>query len=232
MAQLVLATAGAVIGGAIGGPAGAQLGWALGSTAGGLLFPPKQPDGPRLEDLTVQVSTYGAPIARTWGSNRLTGNVIWASNLTEQATDQGGKGGSSYSTYSYSCSFAVAMCAGPIAGITRIWADGRLIFDGRPSNTGKQKDFDAVSLVSYLGTEDQLPDPTMQALQGDVPAYRGLAYVVFNELQLERYGNRIPNLSFEVVTDGTTAIEPPVQFGEAYSYGGGQVFVSDLSTDG
>jgi Putative phage tail protein len=232
MAQLVLATAGAVIGGAIGGPAGAKWGWMIGSAAGGILFPPKQPDGPRLEDLTVQVSTYGAPIARTWGMNRLTGNVIWASEMTEHAEEQGGKGGSSYSTYSYSCSFAVAICEGPIAGITRIWADGRLIFDGRPENTGKQKDFEAVSLVSYLGTEDQEPDATMQALQGDVPAYRGLAYVVFNELQLERYGNRIPNLSFEVVTDGTIALEPPEQFGERYSWGGGVTFESDMTTDG
>jgi hypothetical protein len=232
MAQLVLATAGAVIGGAIGGPVGAQIGWTIGSTAGGILFPPKQPDGPRLDDLNVQVSTYGAPIARTWGTTRITGNVIWASDLTEHAEEQGGKGGSSYSTYSYSCSFAVGLCEGEIAGITRIWADGRLIYDARPENTGKTKDFEAISFTVYPGSETQEPDPTMQALMGDVPAYRGLAYIVFDDLMLERYGNRIPNLSFEVVTDGTTALEAPTQFGERYSWGGGVSFESDMTTDG
>ena len=34
---------------------------------------------------------------------------------------------------------------------------------------------------------------------GDAPAYRGLAYVVFERLPLANFGNRIPQLSFEVV---------------------------------
>ena len=53
----------------------------------------------------------------------------------------------------------------------------------------------------YRGTEDQLPDPLMEAKQGEgnAPAYRGLAYVVFERLPLETFGNRIPLLQFEVV---------------------------------
>jgi hypothetical protein len=178
------------------------------------------------------VSTYGVGIPRYWGRGRGAGNVIWSTDLIPQAEEQGGKGGSSYSTYSYRASFAVAICEGPIAGVTRIWADGRLIFDGRPGNEGKTKDFDAVSLVVYLGTEDQMPDPTMQALQGDVPAYRGTAYAMFTDMQLQRYGNRLTNLHFEVVTDGATALEPPTQFGERFSYGADFVFQSDMTTDG
>ena len=34
----------------------------------------------------------------------------------------------------------------------------------------------------------------------NTPAYRGVAYIVFDDLQLEKYGNRTPNLEFEVVT--------------------------------
>ena len=42
----------------------------------------------------------------------------------------------------------------------------------------------------------------------NTPAYRGTAYVVFEELPLERFGNRLPQLSFEVfrpILDGESA---------------------------
>jgi len=52
----------------------------------------------------------------------------------------------------------------------------------------------------YPGTNDQLPDPKIEAVEGPgtVPAYRGIAYVVFEELDLGPYGNRVPQFSFEV----------------------------------
>src|SRR3546814_10976492 len=55
----------------------------------------------------------------------------------------------------------------------------------------------------YLGSESQEPDPLVIASEGpaDAPAYRGLAYVVFENLQLADFANRIPNLSFEVIAD-------------------------------
>ena len=52
---------------------------------------------------------------------------------------------------------------------------------------------------TYAGDETQTPDPLIVAKDGDAPAYRGLAYVVFERLPLENFGNRIPQLSFEVV---------------------------------
>ena len=42
-------------------------------------------------------------------------------------------------------------------------------------------------------------DPLIVAKDGNVPAYRGVAYVVFERLPLANFGNRIPQLSFEVV---------------------------------
>jgi hypothetical protein len=203
MTTLVMGAAGAAIGFWVGGPAGAKWGWALGVAAGGVLFPPKGPDGPRLEDRAVTVSTYGIPIPRVYGTYRVSGNVIWSTELQESAEQQGGKGSPPRSTtYSYSASFAVSLCRGPILGVRRIWADGNLIFDQSDINTEQPQDFEAESMVVYQGTEDQMPDPTMQSALGDVPAYRGQAYVVFTDMQLARYGNRIPTLSFEVVTAG------------------------------
>ena len=53
--------------------------------------------------------------------------------------------------------------------------------------------------ASIPATRTQTPDPLIVAKEGDAPAYRGLAYVVFERLPLANFGNRIPQLSFEVV---------------------------------
>jgi len=57
-------------------------------------------------------------------------------------------------------------------------------------------------MTVYLGTEDQTPDPTLEEIYGvgNVPAYRGQAYVVFNRLPLELFerGAQVPQLRFEV----------------------------------
>ena len=38
----------------------------------------------------------------------------------------------------------------------------------------------------------------IEAVEGAAPAYRGCAYVVFEDLPLDPFGNRLPQLSFEV----------------------------------
>ena len=55
--------------------------------------------------------------------------------------------------------------------------------------------------ASIAAAEDQAPDPLIEAKEGggDAPAYRGLAYLVFERLPLAEFGNRIPQLSFEVI---------------------------------
>ena len=230
MSGPVLALGGALIGnfffpgaGAVlGGLTGTQLGWVAGTLAGGLLFQPKFPDGPRLQDLSVQNSSFGNPIPRVYGTYRIAGNVIWAADLVEHAHQsgggKGGGGGGGQTTYTYSCSFAISICEGPIQGIRKIWADGKLIHDLSVSNTGQQSLLTPIGggianatvststngLTIYNGTETQDADPTLQAHLGQVPAYRGQAYAVFTDLDLTNYGNRIPNLTFEVVVNGST----------------------------
>jgi len=56
----------------------------------------------------------------------------------------------------------------------------------------------------YTGSSDQLPDAKIEAVEGEgtVPAYRGTAYVVIEDLQLAQFGNRVPQFSFEVMRPG------------------------------
>lgn len=216
--QAILTIGGYIVGSFFGNPA---LGAFLGSLAGGLLFPPKLPtiQGPRLSDISQTNSTVGAPIPRGWGTFPAAGNIIWQSDLREVVTTEevGGKGGPSQEveTVTYFQDFAIGLNDGLIGGVRRIWANGKIIYDRRPLQPGESDaDFDArmaasdaidAIMVVYLGTEDQLPDPTMQAALGvdEVSAFRGLAYVVMVNWQNKpEDGNKMPiNWKFELFTD-------------------------------
>jgi hypothetical protein len=203
---------------------GAQLGMMVGGAAGTALDPPKGPNntGPRLGDLTVQTSTYGATIPRVYGTIALFGNVFWLENnkLKEVATTEsaGGKGmpgmgGGETTTYSYFATFALGLCdcssGNPIIGVRRIWIGPKLFYDAGSDDWGtlvasNQK---ASTFKLYLGTEDQEPNARMQATLGvnNVPGFRGLAYIVFYDLPLADYGNTLvaAQIKVEVVGSGS-----------------------------
>src|SRR5689334_13966887 len=198
MAALVLSTLGASAGTSLFGPAGAIAGRLVGAVAGNMidqaLFGGRREsavEGPRLSNLDVMASTEGAPIPRVYGRARVGGQVIWATNLQEvvntSTQTSGGKGGprssTTTTTYSYFAHIAVGLCEGPIGTVLRVWADG------------KPLDLAGITMRIYRGDEAQAPDPLIVAKDGDVPAYRGLAYVVFEALPLANFGNRIPQLS-------------------------------------
>ena len=198
MATLVLQMAGAFVGEMIGGPIGAVVGRAVGAVAGSyidqrLMGGSQHREGPRLKAMHGLSSTEGAPVPRVYGRARIGGEVIWATRFLEVAKESsagGGKGGGPTVTeYSYFANVAVGLCEGPAAFVRRVWADG------------KEVDLGKVTMRVYLGDESQAPDPLIVAKEGaeNAPAYRGLAYVVFERLPLADYGNRIPQLSFEVV---------------------------------
>ncbi|NBN78459.1 hypothetical protein GWI72_09285 [Microvirga tunisiensis] len=196
MATLILAAAGQALGGLVGAAGlGGILGKAAGAVAGNLLDQSlfgggRTVDRGRLADLSVQASTEGAPIPFVYGRARLAGQVIWATRFEEVVSEEsaGGKGGGpKLRNYSYFASFAVALCEGPIARVGRIWADGKLI------------DRSAITHRVYPGSPDQGVDPLIAAVQGAAPAYRDTAHVVFERLPLEPFGNRLPQLTFEVV---------------------------------
>ena len=65
---------------------------------------------------------------------------------------------------------------------------------------GQELDLSTVTYRLYLGSEDQLPDSLIEAKEGagNAPAYRGIAYIVFERMALAPFGNRLPQLSFEV----------------------------------
>jgi GTA TIM-barrel-like domain/Putative phage tail protein len=202
MATLLLSAAGAAVGAGFGGTAlglsGAVIGRAIGATIGRaidqrVLGAGSDPvDVGRIERLRLTGAGEGGAIGQIWGRARIAGQVIWATEFTETVRRQRtGKGSPKpkVNEYSYSVSLAIALCEGEILRIGRIWADGNEI-----------SALD-LNLRLYPGSETQLPDPLVEAIEGAgrAPAYRGLAYVVIEDLELAPYGNRVPQFSFEVV---------------------------------
>ncbi|WP_425101190.1 baseplate multidomain protein megatron [Tropicibacter sp. S64] len=204
MATILLSVAGAAIGSSMGGSLlglsmtavgrfiGASLGHAIDQRIMGQGSDAVEVG--KIDRFRVTGAGEGAPIAQVYGRMRLGGHVIWATHFEEHVkkTGGGGKGAPPQpktKTFSYSVSLALALCEGEIASVQRVWADGVEV---------PLKD---LNMRVYRGTHDQLPDPKIEAVEGTglVPAYRGTAYVVMEDLQLGEFGNRIPQFSFEVV---------------------------------
>ncbi|MBU1305147.1 MAG: glycoside hydrolase TIM-barrel-like domain-containing protein, partial [Alphaproteobacteria bacterium] len=189
MATLALSLAGQAVGGLVGGPIGATIGRALGALAGSAidsaLF--AEPTQTNFADIRLQGSSEGGAVPRLYGWGRLAGNIIWARELELLGAESAGaKGFGEPAQDEVGASFAVAFCEGEVARLGRIWADGQLL------------DTQGLTLRFYHGTQTQLPDGLIEATQGAAPAYRGLCYLLVENLPLSRFGNRIPQLSVEL----------------------------------
>lgn len=205
MTTLILSSVGSSVGGVLG-PLGSMAGSYLGSSVGSYfdrkifgLNKTQRISGYRLDDLSIQTSTYGKTIPIIYGSMRVSGNIIWSMPIkeivtTEMINQSYGKGFSrpkstvENTQYNYYINVAIGICEGVIDDIARIWADNKLL------------DKKNLNFRLYRGTEEQMPDSLIQSIEGidKTPAYRGLAYIVIENFQINDYGNRVPNFTFEV----------------------------------
>ncbi|WP_448584853.1 GTA baseplate fiber-binding domain-containing protein [Thermaurantiacus sp.] len=187
MASILFSTVGQALGGPLAGVAGAL----AGQGADALLF------GRRRRDLQPMArfgtSAYGEPIPRVYGTIRQAGLLIWASPVR---TESGGKGRQADRRAKH-MSMAFALSSRPVRAVHRIWADGAEFRD-------RDGRFATPTVMRvWTGGADQPLDPAIAAEEGldGAPAYRRLAYVVFEHLSLAPFGNRVPSFSFEVEAD-------------------------------
>ncbi|AHC39074.1 glycoside hydrolase/phage tail family protein [Ehrlichia muris] len=152
---------------------------------------------PKINNLKIQTSIYGKMIPILYGTMRIAGNIIWIDKF-KVTTDKDiviknnpNKKSTSHSSteYTYHTSLAIAICTGYVKKISKIWANSQLL------------DLNTLTYRFYQGTEDQEPDPLILKLMGDVPAYRGLSYIVIEDFLLTDY--KIPNFTFEVTAQPT-----------------------------
>ncbi len=203
MATLVLRAAGSAIGTALGGPVGGLIGGALGAVGGAVVdsalinaLTPRR-SNPQFSTVAVTNSAENVVLHKLWGRMRLGGNVIWCTQFNvgySRVASPSGKGsivgGSTTKVTHYTLSFAVAFCeGGENVSLGRVWADGNLIDLSRYAHT------------FHNGSETQEPDSLIESVEGvgNVPAYRGTCYLVFDAMLLDDFGNRMPQITAEII---------------------------------
>jgi len=152
---------------------------------------------------------YGTPIPLIFGKMRVPGQIIWAGNVhseqnTSTTTQHIKKQHLTLNKHTialeYYANFAMALCEGEITEIARVWFDDQVI------NLGQY------NFRLYKGDEEQLADSLIANLsEGSAPAYRGLAYIVFERLPLADFNDTIPNLSFEITRKSNIKQEHSVE---------------------
>ncbi len=209
--------------------------WSVGIIAvSNLLSSKEQVHGPRLENLAIQNSAPGYAIPVIAGKARTAGNIIWSQRIQEHTQDVsggggGGKGpvlsGPSATQYTYTWSGAVLVCEGPVNMVPKIWGDNKLFYD---YNDGDQQGYDPTNGLApfaltqdpttntwgnaniriYTGTENQLPDSLIEAIEGagNVPANRGNVVVVFEDISLETWNMALPTWTFLVDNPNITSV--------------------------
>lgn len=210
MLEQVFSTIGSAVGMRLGGGIFSTVGRFAGQLAGNYLEQLNQ----ELEEydnfknvrdsFNLSKAVYGEAIPLVFGSVRVNGKIIWANQVKEienTITEERDKAVYHTIKYEYYLSVAVAICEGEIAELARVWANNRLI------NLGDYR------FRLYQGSEEQPPDPAIIAasLEGKVPAFRDLAYIVFEDLPLADFGNSVPNFSFEVTRKANIIIQPRVE---------------------
>lgn len=177
----------------------------------GLLMKALTPDIPsqKLGELSAQTAKESEPRAIIWGRVRpIGGNLIHCQapvkKMIKESTGTGGKGGSSSKKTKVEHVFrtyALGVCEGPITAYARIWRNNKLVYDGRGTEWGRANN--GVFLKSYrlyLGLWTQMPSPDLEAIWGvgNVPAYRGTAYMVALNEDLTDMSGAVPQWQFEV----------------------------------
>lgn len=200
----IMPIAGAVVGGMFGAP---QLGFAIGSMIGNIVDP-IEIQGRKLGDAPTQVAAEGGARAIVFGKGCVRAVVLMerGGRTVKKQRARGGKGGPkqegderAFWTYAIGIGEAI-----PGGAILRIWENEKLVYDVTPESTIPEDTAEFAKLFRfYDGSEDQLPDPAIEAIYTDptdAPYYRGTAYMVFPQRDLTDFGEAVPTYRVEVAT--------------------------------
>lgn len=160
--------------------------------------------GNRITDFTQTTATVGVVIPFLYGRAPVDGNVIFAPLPPKEnrTVKRQGKGGVKQESFTYTMSYAIAFCRGPIYGYWWIKRNGKIVWTNDPNAPIEDQAYAAKwaqKATFYYGTSSQLPDSTIESHEGSgqVSAFRYLAYVVVEEDDLTDGGGAVP--SYEAV---------------------------------
>ena len=160
--------------------------------------------GTRITDFAKTSADVGSTIPFLYGRAPVTGNVIFAALPPKEnrQVKRQGKGGVKQETFTYTTSYAIAFCRGPIQGYWWIKRNGKVVYSQDPAAPIEDKDYAAkwaAKVMMYNGTSSQMPSSMIEAIKGTgrVSAFRYLAYIAVPDEDVTDGGGAIP--SYEAV---------------------------------
>lgn len=149
------------------------------------------------ESFTGVKANYGDCIPLVFGKAKLYGQIIWIDQIRSVSVNEDvnkyfeDTGQTRSITHNvkvvYYASFALSICEGTIIDIDRVWLNSELV------------DISKYNFRLYLGSDEQNPDPLITKHHKNLtPAFKDLAYIVFEDLPLADFNDLIPNFAFEV----------------------------------
>ena len=136
--------------------------------------------------LQIQTAVNTLPVPVVMGMAKLAPNIIDYQDFADHPQKQGGKGGPSISTDSYSATLLMSLCEGPISGINTIWK-------GQSTYT-----LAALGMTLFTGTTPQAPWSYMTSAHPTrALGYNGTAYVAVQNYALGSSAS-VDNHNFEI----------------------------------
>ena len=200
--------------------------------------------GTLITDFAKTSADVGTTIPFLYGRAPVNGNVIFAHLPPDEhrQVKRQGKGGVKQESFTYTTSYAIAFCRGPIQGYWWIKRNGKVVYSQDPAAPIEDKDYAAkwaAKVMMYNGTSGQLPNSMIESYKGSgrVSAFKYLAYIAVPNEDVTEGGGAIP--SYEAVPIATppeaylTSKVYPQFFSAQATLGAslGQVFIQDILKD-
>ena len=141
-------------------------------------------------DQSFSVSEDGKPVPIIRGSRKVAGRYVIGPFYGERkwtepakSSGKGGKGGGSGTEHT-SATIPCLICYGPLYALDKIILNGDVVFEGPIYRASSSNPTTLTtkygSIALYWGTDDQEPDPLLNAYE-EHPAYQDCSYVVFQD---------------------------------------------------
>lgn len=188
----------------------------------GLLAPKRQAEPTKLQNKDAPNADYGfaIPIGVS-GTHSYQGSLFWAlpleEVLEEVEPENGGGGGKGFGSpepteyvYYATCAYLLAY----VGDYDPNYVNGVPFGEVYVLNSLKLNDtainVNSTYIEFYNGSYTQDPDPTIQAVEPNTPAYRGYCYVVFNRIPVKKYGNGFFSVTATLTRGSFASIEDSV----------------------
>lgn len=144
---------------------------------------------PQYTGLQTQTSASILPVVWAWGLSRFAPNIIWQGDFKATKVKQkaGKGGGGSIESYTYSGSYLLALCWGPINTVLRAWKDQE-----------KHSTYTKLGMTLFTGIDPQAPWGYMTSNHpSEALGYSGVSYLAIANYDLGN-SNALGQHSFEV----------------------------------